>query len=292
MRRNVPSSRRSSRSALPRRETVRAPVDVLTDSSPLTLYSSNRSTTATGRSASIRKTASPSPEAAGEPSSRVLSRPASASENVASSSCRSTIVSNMRRASSRLSGVIAPRPRFLPGAEEVLEHGMDELTLAAGVHHFLVFGLLFERQDVAGEELERAFEVGFDAAHRPDARRPGARYAVELGTIRRRTTHPQRRPLTRLLSEMLQVRQFFHERIVVKDQIVRPMPSSATVESRARAISSSSDDRDTMASSSSVIVESATERDAEPRRSRKRASAAARRSFSDGHPSAFNSRGG
>ena len=73
---------------------------------------------------------------------------------------------------------------LLPLAKEILEDGMDELPLAARVHHLLVFGLFLEPQHIACEELERALEIGFEAADRPCA---GAgqrtRHAVELRTI-------------------------------------------------------------------------------------------------------------
>ena len=80
--------------------------------------------------------------------------------------------------------MIAPWPALLPLAKELLEDGVDELSLAARVHHLFVVRLFLEPQHMLREELERALEIGFEAADRPGA---GAgqrtRHAVELRTI-------------------------------------------------------------------------------------------------------------
>ena len=61
----------------------------------------------------------------------------------------------------------------------------EELPLTPRVHHFLVFGLLLQFQDVLREELERAVEIRLDRADRPGARRQVVHRAMKIGRVRR-----------------------------------------------------------------------------------------------------------
>ena len=100
-------------------------------------------------------------------------------------------------------------PGFLPSVEELLEHFVDEDALPPRVHHLFVVRLLFEREDVAGEELERAIEIGFERADRPRASACRRRVAiaarghrsVELGRLGRGAGDSQLRPGSSLATE-------------------------------------------------------------------------------------------
>ena len=62
-------------------------------------------------------------------------------------------------------------PSLLPRVEKLLEHLVDEDSLSPWIHHLFVVRFLFEREDVAGKELERAIEIRLERAHRPAGRR-------------------------------------------------------------------------------------------------------------------------
>jgi hypothetical protein len=89
---------------------------------------------------------------------------------------------------------------------------VDEDALPPRIHHFFVVRLLFKRENVAGEKLERAIEIGFERADRPRASACRRRVAiavcghvpVELGRLAGGAGDSQLRPGASLATELVE----------------------------------------------------------------------------------------
>ncbi len=197
-----------------------------------------------------------------------------------------------RAPSSMFAGVMARRPAACHSAKNASNTSWTNWPCAPRVHHLFVVGLFFEPEDVLREELERAVEIRLERAHRPRPRRLRARDAVEVRP--RRPARATGAASTHARGAGGRPRRGRPARATALRRRTRARPRHrrprATVDSRARGTSSSCDDGDTSDSSSSVNVESVTRRAADASRSRKRASAAPWRSFSEGQPSDFEQR--
>ena len=240
---------------MPRSAIVRGPSAVAIVKSPFSRCSSSRSTTATGRSASMRSTASPRPAAAGDPSSRVRSSAGFGDRQVARARAR-----RRPRTSSRAASRFVRRDRPMPGACHASKNGSNTSWTNCPCRR----GSITSSSSGSSSSLSTCCAKNLNGQSRyvssalTDQARGGdaADRAVEIGRVGRRPRRPQLGPGARVAVERRRrppARATApRRRRCARPRTARAPPSTAARAAPRRAASTAT----RCASSSSVNVES------------------------------------